>query len=887
MPSLMKLRSFLRNLFSARRVEADLDQEVQSHLEMLIEENLGAGMSAPEAQRVARLELGGVEQVKEQVREERIGNWLHSFFCDCRYGLRQLRKCPAFTTVAVLTLALGIGTTTAIFSIIDGVLIHPYAYKNAERLATPIVLSGDQFRAWRFPAAAFVDFKQQNHTFEDMFGLVYREVHLSGGQGTEEFPAGSITPGMFEALGIAPLLGRALTAKDANPGAPAVFVINYNLWTELFHRDPKVLGQTYTINATRVTLVGVMPPRFQIGGVDLWLPLNITRDTFVPGSGIESNEIWTVGHLKPGVTPETAAADLQLIASPFEKDDPIYFPLHFKIAVQTFNSQAVGSDFQTGLFALMAAVTMLLLIACSNVGNLLLARATTREREFGIRSALGAGRFRLVRQLVVESFSLALASCALGCLFAYLGLKFIVAAVPSDTIPPEAVITLSREALLFSLGATILTALICGLAPAFHALRADPQIALTSAGKAVNASFRHGKLRSALVIAEVALSVVLSIASGLIMRSLFALENVNLGYNPSQIVYAHISWPEGQYETAQQKHRLFRKVLNRISQIPDVRAATETTTFPPYTSGWTTVVINGKTPPANRNTASVLCTEGYFQTLRQPLLRGTLFSQNDVDSARRVVVINQTFVRDRFGQENPIGHQVRFSDYETWPDWPRNLYFEIIGVVGDAKNSGLQDPPRPEIYLPASLTGAASSRGIMVNTSTYPPAILRQIRNELSTVDPNIALGETGTIASLVDRYCFARPRFLLTTLCAFAATALLLVAVGVFSVISYTVALQTHEIGLRMALGARPSQVLALVLKKGVRLVLAGIAIGLAASYFLTRLLTSQIWGVSTTDPSTIAVVVLLALVTGILAAALPARRAARVDPIVALRYE
>jgi predicted permease len=885
-PTLAKARSFLRSLFLSRRVDTDFDQEVQSHPEMPAEENLRAGMPPKEAQRGARIELGGIEQVKGYVREQAIGNWLHSVLSDCRFALRQLRKSPAFTTVAVLTLALGIGSATVIFSVIDGALLNPYPYKNADRLATPTVFSADQFRAWRFPAAAFVDFKQRNHTFDDMFGLVYHQFRFASRQGAEEFPGGWVTPDTFESLGIAPLLGRPLITEDAKPGSSPVFLISYNLWTTLFHRNPKILGTIHTLDATRMTLVGVMPPRFQIGGVDLWLPLDITRDTFVPGAGLVSNEIWTVGHLKRGVSPETAAADLQLIAAPFQINDPIYFPPQFRIVVNTLNSQPVGRDFKLGLLALMAAVSMLLLIACTNVANLLLARATTRANEFGIRSALGASRLRLARQLLVESFSLALASCALGCLFAYLGLKAIVAVIPADTIPAEAVITLSPVALLFSLGATIFTTLICGLAPVLHALRIDTQIALTTTGKGMSAGFRHGRLRSALVIAEVALSIVLSIASGLILRTLFALQSVNLGFNPSKVVYANIAWPEGQYDSAQQKHFLFRRVLNRLTQFPGVLASTETTFFPPYTFGWTTVVITGKTPPLNRNTASIFCTEGYFQTLGLPLLRGTLFSQNDVDSVRHVVIVNQSFVRVRFGQENPIGRQVRFSDYETWPDWPRDPYFEIIGVAGNAKNSGLQDPPRPEIYLPATLTGAAGG-GIMVRTAAYSPAVLQQIRTELSDVDPNIAIGESGTIATRLEHYYFARPRFLLITLCTVAAIALLLVAVGVFSVISFSVATQTRDLGIRMALGAQATQVLSLVVNQGMGLILCGILIGLFASYFLTRFLSSQIWGVSTTDPYTFATIASLSFFVGILACLIPARRASRLDPMIALRYE
>jgi predicted permease len=818
------------------------------------------------------------------VRHGRIENYLLSIIADWRFALRQLRKSPGFAIAAVFTLALGIGSTTAIFSVINGVLLKPYPYKNAERLATFTVFSAEQFRAWRFPAAAFVDFKQQNHTFDDMFGLAWREVHFAHDGGTDVLSGASTTPDTFQSLGIAPLFGRYLTDEDARPGAPPVFVINYKLWTKLFHRDPSVLGKTHILNGTGMTLVGIMPPRFQIGGIDLWMPLKINRDTFVPGAGMVSNEIWAVGHLKAGVSPETAAADLQVIATPFEKLDHIYFPPQFRIVVHTLNSESVGPNFKVGLYALMGAVIVLMLIACSNVANLLLARATTREGEFGIRTALGAGRLRLIRQLLVESLCLTMASCVLGCLIAYAGLKAMVAFIPPETVPPEAIITLSPVALFFSLFATMVTTVICGLAPAVYAFRGDSQVSLTSAGKEQSAAVRHGGLRNVLVVAEVALAIVLSICSGLIMRSLFALQKVALGFNPSTVVYADISWPEGGYQTAREKHLVFRKVLDRVGLLPGVMAATGTSFIPPYTYGWTTVAITGKTKPQNRNTASIFCTEGYFRTLNRPLLRGSLFSQGDVDSARQVVVVNRSFARERFGDENPIGHQVRFSDYETLPDWPRDPYFEIIGIVADGKNSGLQEPPKPEIYLPGTWMEPQS---IMVDTNGYPATTLQGIRAEISAVDPNLGIRQAGTIGALLENYYYAQPRFLFLTLCIFAAIALVLVAVGVFSVISYTVAMQTHEIGIRMALGAQTGQILKLIMRNGMRLIMAGIGIGLMASYFLTHLLSSQIWGVSETDPFTFAVVASLALFIGVLACLIPAYRASHVDPLIALRCE
>src|SRR5437870_1378304 len=400
-----------------------------------------------------------------------------------------------------------------------------------------------------------------------MFGLVYREVRFTSANGSEEFSGGSVTPGTFEALGIAPLFGRGLRADDYRPGAPPVFVISYGLWTKLFNRAPNVLGNTYRLNGAPVALVGVMPARFQIGACDLWLPLDITRDTFVPGAGI-------------------------------------------------------------------------------------------REREFGIRSAVGASRTHIIRQLLVESFALAAVSCALGCIFAIFGLQVMVALIPSGTIPPEAAITFSSSALLFSLIVTVFTTVACGLAPAIHALRTDAQIALSGPGKGTGVDHRQGTLRSALVVAEVALSVILTICSGLIMRSLFAPQSVNIGFNPTKVVYARILWPEGQYDSVQKKSAILRRVLDRVTRLPGVFAATETSSYPPHSWGWTTVIVQGKTPPQNRNTASIMCSEGYFQTLNRSLLRGRLFTRKDIEGAGHVVVVNQTFARYHFGEENPIGQQV-------------------------------------------------------------------------------------------------------------------------------------------------------------------------------------------------------------------------------------
>jgi predicted permease len=535
----------------------------------------------------------------------------------------------------------------------------------------------------------------------------------------------------------------------------------------------------------------------------------------------------------------------------------------------------------------MGAVGMLLMIACSNVASLLLAQATVREKEIAIRASLGASRSRLVRQLLVESFILATASCIAGYVFAFWGLKGVAAVIPAGMVRSEVDIALHPATLIFAMGVAVVTALLCGVTPAIHAARRDLRIGLAGAGEGTTEAVRHGKLRSGLVIAEVAVSIVLLIGSGLMVRSLLALERINLGFDPGNVLYVNLALPEGRYDTAGQIETIFRKIVDRINAIPGVTAAAVASSLPPYSWGGTDVRVQGRPQDEPSGITFTMCSEDYFETLRRHLLSGRLLRQRDIDSARHVAVINETLARAYFRDENPLGRGIKLSTFEMYfSDWPRDAYLEIVGVVADANNSGLEDPPRPEAYLPHTLTGGGN-RMIVMRTAGDSGGTLKAVRQEISALDRDIAISETGTIESYLKLWYFAEPQFILMVLGAFATIGLVLVIMGVFSVMAYFVSLRNHEFGIRMALGAQQQEVLRMVLKSGLVLITEGALTGIIISLALTRLIASQIWGVSATDPWTFSAVVLVIFAAGLAACVLPALRATGVNPLIALRSQ
>ncbi|MBO0858836.1 MAG: ABC transporter permease [Chloracidobacterium sp.] len=810
---------------------------------------------------------------------------MQTLWQDLRYGARMLLKQPGFTLMAVLTLALGIGSTTTIFSAIQNILLDPFPYTDAHRVVSIQIRDTSSSRPGGrtyFQTPEFLDYQEQNHVFEEVIGGTGDDVLYDTGAGMEQFNGGYVTPNTFRFLGVPAQLGRGITPDDARPGAPPVFVMSYKLWGKRFNLDSTILGKSFTLNGTPTTLVGIMPPRFTKLGADLWIVRAMER-----GDPRANRDYWNFqAKLKPGVTVQQAQADIELIARRLAKLYPDNYPKNFSVQIISWVDNIVG-QFRKTLYTIAAAVSLLLLIACSNVANMLLARATAREKEMAIRSALGASRMRLVGQLLTESLLLALGGATAGCLFSYAGIKGLVALIPDGLIPREAQIHLNLPALLFSLGTAVGAAVLFGLAPALQTVRKDLVDPLKDASKGSGGGFRRGRLRNALVVFEVALSLVLLSGAGLLMRSFVRLQQVDLGFNPENILVARLPFPRGQYTTAAEKQRFYEQLLSRLRRLPGVMAATETTTLPPYGGIGSEIDIVGKTHAEKWRSILQLCSEGYFPTLQLRTKLGRTLSETEVHGARKVAVVNQTFVNKFLGNENPIGRMVKINMLESMRDSPvKDPVFEIIGVITDAKNQGIQEPSMPEMFVPYTLTGAFE-RGILVRTSAPPLSLLNNVRREIWAVDRNIALTLTGSLEDFLRQFTYAEPRFSLVLLGVFASVGLALVAIGVFSVIAYTVARQTHEIGIRMALGAGSANVVWMVLRMGLRLVGLGVGVGLLASFAVTRVIASQLWGVSPRDPLTLGAVVAVVALAGLAACYFPARRATKVDPLIALRYE
>ena len=885
MPSQFRaLVSKIKALFTKQELDFEFDAEVRAHLLLLTERFVQQGLPPADAAAAARRQFGNMTSLQEDRRQTRTLMSLETLLQDLRYALRTLRKSRGFAAVAILTLALGIGASTAIFSVIDNVLMSPFPYADSSRLMFVRIhdLAGSEIDGRQgYTSSELLDIAEQTRAFDHVIAASDEEILYKQGEGTERFDGADVTPGTFELFGMPPLLGRTMQPADYEPGAPPVFVLRYKTWVARFNADPSILNKTFVLSGVSRTLIGIMPPRFGWYDADMFLPEKPVR-----AAGAGSPIRWfLLGHLKPDVSISQAEADLAIIATRLAKLDPQNYPQRFDVQVKPLGDTVVG-HLRPTLLTVLAAVALLLLIGCGNVANLMLARATAREKEFALRAVLGAGRYRLVQQVLVESLILALGGALLGTLLAWGGLKFIVAALPQDMVPTESVIQLNAPVLAFTLGVAVLTALIFGLVPALQAARRDLIDPLRDSGKGVSGGFRTGRLRNAVVVVEVALALTLLVGSGLLMRSFLALRQESLGLQQDHVLMAMLPLPQDRYKAAEQVAGFYRPLLARLKSLPGVVDAAESSALFPFGGIPSDIEIPGKSHDEKWSALFQLCSEGYFPVLRTEFKQGRAFTAAEVDSARKLAVVNQAFVRKYLARENPLGTRVRLGHLQTLPDPVHDPSFEIIGVISDMKNQGLQVPVEPEMWLPYTVTGS-SGRGILVRTAQDPLALMDSVRHEVWATDSGVALSLAGTLEAFISRFSYAGPRFGFLLVTIFGCIGLILVTTGVYSVLAYTATRRTHEIGIRMALGAEKIEVLTLVIKTGLRLVLLGIAIGLVVSLALGRVIASQLWGVSAHDPMTLVATAALLLLICVVACWLPARRATQVDPLVALRYE
>ena len=894
------LRPRLAELRLSPTREVEIIEELAQHLDERFEGLRADGATDAEAYRLAIEELSEPDALAEQMRSLRQARALPpiapgtsdgSFLIgnvwrDVRYGFRGLIRERTFTAIAILTLALGIGPTAAIFSVIQSVLLDPAPYADLDRVVYMQIrdLSSPNLggRTW-YSVPEFLEYQEQSDSFEDVIAGSTEDVLLRTAEGTEQFRGALVTPNTFPFVGLPPSVGRVLNTVDAEPGATAVFVMSHQMWVSRYGSDPGVVGRTFVLNGIATTCVGVMSPRFTKQAADLWKPVALSR----ADAGVNRRQFRFQAKLKPGVTLEQASSEMTVIARRVAQLYPANYPDEFTVHVVLWVDNLVR-QFRTTLYTLFAAVMVLLLIACGNVANMLLARGAARERELAIRMSIGANRWLLIRQLLLESVLLALAGAALGCLFAFAGIRALAGVVPLGTIPNEVVLRMNIPVLVFSIGVGVLTAFVFGLMPALQLASGNLADQLKDTGRGIIGGFRSGRMRGTLVVTQLALALVLLTGAGLMMRSFIKLQTIDLGLNPDNVLFARLPLPPDHYKTTLAKQRFFEGVLSRVQALPGVLDAAHASGLPFYGSLGTEIDIAGKVHRERWDVVYQLCSEDYFSTLGLRLIRGRVLSPSDVVTARKVAVVNQTLVSRYFGAENPLGQRIRLKQLESLPDGDAvpDATFEIIGVISDVKSRGVIEPPRPEAFVPYTITGAFA-RAILVRTVDNAEGLTNSVRREVWAVDGGVAMTDVGTLNLYLKQFSYAEPRFSLVLLGTFAAVGLVLVAVGLYGVLSYTVAQRQREIGIRMALGASHGHVLRTVGAMGLRLIAFGTAIGLLASFGATRAIASQLTGVSRYDPLTLGSVIALMGIVGIAACYFPARRAASVDPLVALRMD
>lgn len=877
----------LRALLRRDEVLNEIDEEFSVHIELETKRNIERGMLPHDARQVALKSFGNVGSIKDTAYEIRGGGMLETVAQDLKYAARGFVKQKTFTLVAVLTLALGIGANTAIFSVVNELLLRPLPFRNAERLVMLWEKTPEGVGGGVTSRANFLGWRTQGDFFDGMAAFSDQRANLTGAGEPEEITVQLATPELFHVLGVDPLLGRTLTSEDAKPGSP-VAVISYGVWQRRYGGNSQILNQPIMLNGTPVTVVGVMPANFQWHitsksgtgrPAELWTVLPMPTE----GPAAFGRFLSVVARLKPGVSVAQGEAQMKTIAARLAEDAP-QFNRGWSAEVIPLRDQFVG-NVRLALWIILGAVGLVLLIACANVANLLLSRAAAREKEMAVRAALGAGRLRIIRQLLTESLLLAMVGCLLGLAFAWLGIKALVAISPRDFVNLQDV-GLNFTVLTWTMAISVLTGVVFGLAPALEATRLNLNDGLKE-GKGTDVHGpRSRRLRSALVVTEVALAIILLVSSGLLIRSFIRLRQIDTGFNIDNTLTMVLRLPAKKYSEDQQVVSFFQQLTERANSLPGVRSAGIVNYLPLYggLGARTVFTIDGKpAPPPGReldlSTHVRVADPGYFKTMGIPLLRGRNFSQLETSEAKQVVLISDSLARKYFPGEDPIGKRISVMMFEK----PNPT--EIIGIVGDVRYEKLIEQPEPTSYFPhPELTYPFMT--LVIRTEGDPAGLAPAVQREVRALDPEQPISDVRTMSQVMAQ-TVGRARFNTVLLTVFAGLATFLAAVGIFGVMNYTLSFRTRELGLRMALGAQQRQVRLLILKQGLVLTLIGMAVGVTAALVLTRLMSSLLFGVGTADPLTFVIILPILLVVSLIACYLPARRATKIDPMIALRSE
>ncbi len=879
------LRVFSARLHGLLRREAvigDIDEEMRLHIEMETEANIERGMPAAEARRAALRSFGNIDRLRDVAYGVRGGGFLETLVQDIWYGARVLANNKSFTAVAVLTLALGIGANTAIYSVVHELLLRPLPYADAERIVLLWEVSPEGRHNNTVSPANFRGWQEQNTSFEGMAAFVDQRLNLTGSGEPEEIAAQFVTPELFRVLGVPPILGRDMTPEDAVPNAPRVAVLSHGFWRRRLGGDPGVVGKPILLNSVPVTVIGILPAGFQwhirqVSGTgkpaEIWVPIALPTEA--------GRYLSVVARRKPGVSQAAAHAEMQAIAARLQADSPNN--KGWSAEAIPVREQLVG-QVRRALLVLLGAVGFVLLIACANVANLLLSRAAAREKEIALRTALGARRMRVVRQLLTESLLLAALGCLLGLVFAWWGLRALVAISPRELFMLQGV-SLNLPVLAVTVAVSLATGIIFGLAPALEATRLSLNDSLKEGGKgAAGQGARSRRLRGALVIAEVALAIVLLTSAGLLVKSFVRLQQVDTGVQTDNVLTMVVRLPARKYQEVPQIVAFFRQAEERIRALPGAREIGIVNYLPFYggLGAATGFTIEGRPapPPGEEPGTDVRVADaGYFRVMGIPLVRGRHFTDAEDTEPRRVVLINEAMARQHFAGENPIGKRISVDMFDE------PVPTEIVGIVRDVKYESLVDASRPTVYmtLPDLIYPFMT---FVLRTDGNPADIAPAVRRVVREIDPDQPVSDVRTMQQVMAEWV-GRDRFNTLLLAIFAGLATLLAAVGIFGVMSYSVTLRTREIGLRMALGAQPGEVLRLILKQGFLLTLIGIGLGVAGALALTRLMSGLLFEVGSTDPATFAAIVLIFTFVALIACYIPARRATRVDPLIALRSE